>query len=239
MSWKINNQYNYPKSIRSIYNGARHYDVGGEKLPSVTHILSLTKSQQDKDALNSWKRKVGFASAAKISKETSELGTKFHKFIEEILLGRMNEQLIQETNLPKQMAETIIENGIKNRVSEVYGCEVVLYNDGPMGYAGTADAVIKSTDNKVKILDMKSSSKPKRREWSVINEYFLQCALYAICHDKVYGTNINSSEILMCTPNLIFQKFEIKDQEFDNIKKEAMKRVEQYYNLKNQESNYK
>ena len=43
----------------------------------------------------------------------------------------------------------------------------------------------------------------------------------------------------MCTPNLIFQKFEIKDKEFDDIKKEAMKRVEQYYNLKNSESNYK
>ena len=48
----------------------------------------------------------------------------------------------------------------------------------------------------------------------------------------MFGTNIKSSEILMCTPNLIFQKFEFKDQEFENLKKEAMIRVEQYYNMK-------
>ncbi len=239
MSWTVNNKYLYPKSMRSIYNGARHYDVNGQKLPSITHILSITKSSKDKEALLNWKKEVGYSSAAKISKETSALGTQMHKVIEEILLGRMNKELLEEINIPTKMAETIIENGIKDKVSEVYGCEVVLYNDSPMGYAGTADAVIKSKDDQVKILDMKSSSKPKRREWSVISEYFMQCALYAICHDKVYGTNINSSEILMCTPNLIFQKFEIKDKEFDDIKKEAMKRVEQYYNLKNSESNYK
>ena len=39
--------------------------------------------------------------------------------------------------------------------------------------------------------------------------------------------------------NLIFQKFEFKDQEFEKLKKDAMTRVEQYYDLKNQESNYK
>ena len=55
MSWKIINKFTYPKSMRSIYNGSRHYEVGGEKLPSVTTILSLTKSQKDKDALNKWK----------------------------------------------------------------------------------------------------------------------------------------------------------------------------------------
>ena len=55
----------------------------------------------------------------------------------------------------------------------------------------------------------------------------------------MFGTNIKSTEILMCTPNLIFQKFEFKDQEFEKLKNDAMKRVEQYYNLKNSESNYK
>ena len=55
----------------------------------------------------------------------------------------------------------------------------------------------------------------------------------------MFGTKIKSTEILMCTPNLIFQKFEFKDQEFEKLKKDAMTRVEQYYDLKNQESNYK
>ena len=99
-------------------------------------------------------------------------------------------------------------------------------------FAGTADAVVNSSDNEIKILDFKQSNKPKKREYSVINEYGLQLALYSIAHDNMFGTNIKSTEILMCTPNLIFQKFEFKDQEFEKLKKEAMNRVEQYYNLK-------
>ena len=151
----------------------------------------------------------------------------------------MNGELLEEINIPKKMAKTIIENGIINKISEVYGCEAVLYYDGDLKFAGTADAVINSSENQIKILDFKQSNKPKKKEYSVINEYGLQLALYSIAHDNMFGTNIKSTEILMCTPNLIFQKFEFKDQEFEKLKNDAMKRVEQYYNLKNSESNYK
>jgi hypothetical protein len=33
--------YEYPKSMRSLINDERHYEVGSEKLPSVTTILEL------------------------------------------------------------------------------------------------------------------------------------------------------------------------------------------------------
>ena len=232
MPWKINNKFAYPKSMRSIYKGSRHYDVGGDKYPSVTNILAETKSQEDKDALNRWKKDVGFKEAAMISKQSSERGTTLHQYLESILLNKMNGELLEEVNLPKKMAETIVDNGINNQISEVYGCEAVLYYDGNLKFAGTADAVVNSSDNEIKILDFKQSNKPKKREYSVINEYGLQLALYSIAHDNMFGTNIKSTEILMCTPNLIFQKFEFKDQEFEKLKKEAMNRVEQYYNLK-------
>ena len=232
MPWKINNKFAYPKSMRSIYKGSRHYDVGGDKYPSVTNILAETKSQEDKDALNRWKKDIGFKEAAIISKQSSERGTTLHQYLESILLNKMNGELLEEVNLPKKMAETIVDNGINNQISEVYGCEAVLYYDGNLKFAGTADAVVNSLDNEIKILDFKQSNKPKKREYSVINEYGLQLALYSIAHDNMFGTNIKSTEILMCTPNLIFQKFEFKDQEFEKLKKEAMNRVEQYYNLK-------
>ena len=239
MSWKVNNKFNYPKSLRSIYKGSRHYDVSGDKYPSVTSILSETKSQADKDALNKWKKSVGFDEAALISKKSSERGTTLHQYLESILLNKMNGELLEEINIPKKMAETIIENGINEKINEVYGCEAVLYYDGDLKFAGTADAIVNSSENQIKILDFKQSNKPKKKEYSVINEYGLQLALYSIAHDNMFGTKIKSTEILMCTPNLIFQKFEFKDQEFEKLKKDAMTRVEQYYDLKNQESNYK
>ena len=68
---------------------------------------------------------------------------------------------------------------------------------------------------------------------NIITEYCLQLALYSIAHDSMFGTQISSTEILMCTPNLIFQNFEFKGEEFENLKMDAMNRVEQYYNQKN------
>jgi hypothetical protein len=42
MKW--NKQFEYPKSMRSLINDERHYEVGTEKLPSVTTILALHKA---------------------------------------------------------------------------------------------------------------------------------------------------------------------------------------------------
>ena len=39
---KFNAKFNYPSSVRALYNGKRLYDVNNEKLPSVTTILNET-----------------------------------------------------------------------------------------------------------------------------------------------------------------------------------------------------
>ena len=56
---KINKQFTYPKSMRSVVNGGRHYDINGGKLPSVTTILSATQSDEKKASLANWKAKMG------------------------------------------------------------------------------------------------------------------------------------------------------------------------------------
>jgi hypothetical protein len=43
---KINKLYEYPKSMRSVINGGRHYDIDGDKLPSVTTILSACQTDE-------------------------------------------------------------------------------------------------------------------------------------------------------------------------------------------------
>tara|TARA_B100001029_G_C14792567_1_gene302636 strand:- start:168 stop:602 length:435 start_codon:yes stop_codon:yes gene_type:complete len=144
-------------------------------------------------------------------------------------MGRMNGELIEELNLPKKMAETIISNGINNYVKEVYASEECVFFPGK--YAGTMDALISTNNNKLQIVDFKQKNSPAKREWNSIREYFTQIVLYAMAHNEVYGTNIQSGIILMCTPNLIFQKFEIEGQEFKDIQVEAMKRVEDFHKL--------
>ena len=59
MHW--NNKFSYPKSMRSIVNGSRHYSINQEKLPSVTAILRATESEEKKASLANWKARVGNA----------------------------------------------------------------------------------------------------------------------------------------------------------------------------------
>ena len=64
MKW--NNKINYPKSSRSIEDGYRKYLLGENKLPSVTAILSATKSDEEKAALDNCKERVGVKEANRI-----------------------------------------------------------------------------------------------------------------------------------------------------------------------------
>ncbi len=64
MKW--NNKFNYPKSSRSNEDGFRKYLFGDKKLPSVTSILSATKSEEDKASLELWKQRVGYKEANRI-----------------------------------------------------------------------------------------------------------------------------------------------------------------------------
>jgi len=63
---KWNKRFEYPTSIRSLINDQRHYDIGEEKLPSVTTILQATQSEEKKAILAKWKQKVGEIKAENI-----------------------------------------------------------------------------------------------------------------------------------------------------------------------------
>ena len=49
MKW--NQRFVYPKSSRSLVMGRRHYEIGNDKLPSVTTILSQTQSEEKRKSL--------------------------------------------------------------------------------------------------------------------------------------------------------------------------------------------
>ena len=51
MAFKFNRLYDYPRSMRTLVGGKRHYDIREEKLPSVTTILSACQSPEKKASL--------------------------------------------------------------------------------------------------------------------------------------------------------------------------------------------
>ena len=65
-SVKWTKHFHYPPSTRSTTDGLRTYDVGNEKLPSVTTILGATKSEDSKQSIANWQAKVGMEQATRI-----------------------------------------------------------------------------------------------------------------------------------------------------------------------------
>jgi genome maintenance exonuclease 1 len=227
MRW--NNKFAYPKSMRSMVNGSRMYAVNQEKLPSVTSILQATQSEEKKASLANWKARVGTVEANRIKNDASSRGTSMHAFLEKYLLGQLNLELLEEQdNKSKKMADEIIEQGIKNKLSEIWGTEATLYYPGK--YAGTCDAC-GVYEGQETIIDFKQSNKPKKEEW--IEDYYLQLGAYSLAHNIVYNSRITQGIVLLCTVDNLFQDFRIQGVKLEEYQNKFLEKVEQFYHQRN------
>jgi len=221
MKW--NKLYTYPKSVREMIAGKRHYVLENGKLPSVTTILSATQSDEKRESLARWKAKVGEIEAERVKNTAATRGTAMHKYLEYYVEGQGLLDLSDVGQEAERMAKTIIDKGMPD-VEEIWGSEVVLsYQDR---YAGATDlcGVYMGRES---IMDFKQSNKPKKDEW--IEDYYLQSAAYALAHNETYGTDIDQGVILMCTPDCFFQRFIINGSRFREYTDKWKEKVEQYY----------
>ena len=226
---KRNSSYRYPKTVREMVEGQRHYILNKEKLPSVTTILSATQSAEKRESLAKWRERVGEAEATRIVDSAGARGTAMHKILEKYVLG---EGYLDETTVGKQahnMALQVIQSGLSN-VTEYYGTECTLYYPGL--YAGQTDlvAIHKGEDA---IIDFKQTNKPKRREW--IEDYCLQLAAYAMAHNFIYKTKITKGVVMMCSKDNYYQEFVIEGAEFQKYKHNFLRRVDEYYKTRSKE----
>ena len=226
MIW--NNKFTYPKSMRSMVSGSRMYAVNQEKLPSVTSILQATQSEEKKASLANWKARVGVSEANRIKNDASSRGNSMHVFLERYLLGQLNLELLEEDDKSKKMANEIIEKGIKDKLSEIWGTEATLYYPGK--YAGTCDAC-GVYEGQETIIDFKQSNKPKKEEW--IEDYYLQLGAYSLAHNVVYNSRITQGIVLLCTVDNLFQDFRIQGSKLEEYQNKFLKKVEQFYYQKN------
>ena len=223
---KLLNKYDYPASTRASIEGLRHYNVDGstERLPSVTTVLGETQEQSKRDSLQRWRQRVGVEEAKKITHAAATRGTSMHMYLEKYCLGEGYLDLTDTGNVAKHMAECIVDRGIDNRLTEIYGNEATLYYPGL--YAGSVD-LVGQHDGDIAIIDFKQTNKPKQREW--IGDYFLQMAAYGMAHDAVYGTTIEKGVILMCSKDLYYQEFTIEGEEYRQAKHDFLRRLDQFY----------
>lgn len=231
-------RFSYEPMSRSSEQGRRVYlTPDGGRVPSVTTVLDATKSQESLQALQNWRNRMGAERAQQITTEAANRGTRMHTFLETYI---RSEKIIDVHSNPFSwaslaMAKTIIDHGLRDKVTEFYGVEIPLYF--PKLYAGTTDGV-GMHQGEIAILDYKQTNKPKKREW--IQDYFLQLAAYALAHNEVHGTDIRKGVILMCVKpeqdaqlNVIkapvYQEFVLQGAEFDHYADAWWRRLELYF----------
>lgn len=219
-------KFNYVAIDRKTVNGSRRYATpDGEHLPSVTTVLDATKSEESKQVLENWRKRVGYAKAQEITTEAAGRGTRMHKFLEDFVkTGILNPPNTNPYSIQShKMASIVIDKGLAS-CNEYWGTEVPLYF--PKVYAGTTDLCgIHSGEDA--IMDHKQTNKPKKREW--IDDYFVQLTAYATAHNEIHGTKIRKGVIFMCSAAFEYQEFILEGDEFDKYQNIWWNRLDQYY----------
>jgi len=216
-------KYPYSNFNKTTKDGKRFYTTPDGALtktvPSVTTILSATK---DMTHLHAWRKRVGAEKAQQITTESANIGTVMHTSLEKHVKGKVRKP---GSNLIHQkahtMANVIIDNGLKD-ISEIWGSEVSLLY--PELYAGTTDLVCVYKGEPA-IIDFKQARKLKKKEW--VEDYYLQLVAYAEAHNKMYGTQIKTGRVFICTQNNEFQTFNIDN--YDHWAGQWYNKLEQYY----------
>jgi len=220
---KFNPIYTYKKLDRQDGGGqGRVYvDDVGNKIPSVTTILSKTK---DMTHLIAWKKRIGEDKAKQITEESAGLGTTMHAHLEAYVLGEPRPGGNNYGRLmAERMADTVIAEGLID-VDEVWGVESHLYYENL--WAGTTD-LVGMYMGRPAIMDFKTTIKPKKREW--VEDYRLQLAAYAMAHNNIHSTNIDTTVVFMVSRECEFQKFVWSGHEFEESTMLWSQKVADYY----------
>jgi hypothetical protein len=228
-------------------NGGRYYVVDEDRsiaLPSVTTILGHTS---DKSGLDNWVKRVGQAEADRISTFSANRGTYMHALHEHYL----NAKFIENLDNPLQIAFQRAKVDCPDFTPEEYECGKdlflqfhnnsnfyedigeVIFQEVPVwsmkggGYAGRLDLSIRSKGGIPKIIDFKTSRKPKREDW--IEGYKLQIAAYSIAMFEQYGIFPEQCEIWISCETGEVQTFVLNKEEIKSWFIEFHKKVIQYH----------
>jgi len=222
--FKINKKYQYKSYTRNDEETGRTYNVGDNKVPSVTTILSGTQSPEKKKSLDRWRERVGYQEAARITAQASSRGTEMHYVLEQYLNGQGYLNLSEDGAQARLMAHEIINN--LGPLKIIYGNEVNLaYKDR---WAGSTDAV-GEYNNIPTIIDFKQSNRPKREEYVI--DYYYQIAAYSLAHKEQYGP-INQGLICICTKDGLYQEFKMDNALLNQYENLWLERVDRYDQLK-------
>jgi len=165
-------------------DGTRLYKTpSGKSYPSVTTVTGLHSAK----GIMEWRKRVGEAEANRVSAKASSRGTRIHQHCEDFLLGE---------HVEPDMFDAEMFNSIRpllDQIDNIHCLETPLWSDH-LQVAGTVDCIAEF-QNKLSVIDFKTSSKPKDRD--DIHNYFMQTAAYAVAFEERTGIPIGRLVIIM------------------------------------------
>ncbi len=201
------------KTTTGPHGKGRYYVIAEDiQFPSVTTILG---EMTDKSGIEKWRKRVGEEKADEISKNSADRGTFMHELNERYQYLLVNEKddngilkkTFNDVLAKPEMSEIASENkergknlfikmfnaGLFKRVKELKLQEEAVWSARGGGYAGRLDKAAIVEDGKLKIIDYKSSKKPKKEEW--IENYKMQGAAYSVAYYDRFGIMPDGYEI--------------------------------------------
>jgi hypothetical protein len=230
-------------------NIGRYYVVDektGLSLPSVTTILGETG---DKSGLDNWIQRVGQAEADRISRFSANRGTYMHTLHEYYIEGKYikpvenplqfafvksREACSTLTDAEIECGKNLFFNFLHN--SDFYDqIKSVIFQEAPVwsqiggGYAGRLDLSIYGLNDKAKMIDFKTSRKPKNEDW--ITGYKKQISAYSIAMYERYGILVESAEIWISCETGEVQVFKLTLDEIKHWFGEFHTNVKKYHEM--------
>ncbi|MBE9044191.1 PD-(D/E)XK nuclease family protein [Pleurocapsales cyanobacterium LEGE 10410] len=196
----------------------RRLSFEGKAYPSVSTILSATKPEQDRLALQRWRKRVGIKQAQKISTQACRRGTSVHTAINYYLGGR---------DLPDDVEDNLYWHSIKpvlESVDEVHLIESAVYH-AEQQYAGRFDCLGEWSGN-LCVFDWKTAAKPKKLEW--ITDYCLQVTAYTAALNHLYNVQIDRAIIAIALENQPAQIFQLNSDELNDYWQQFLVRLRQW-----------
>lgn len=170
----------------------------GDKYPSITTLLG----DGDKPWLTEWRNSLGEQKADKETRRTAARGTAVHLMVERYL---NNDDQPTKDQAYNHVAEF---NSVKlnlNKINNIACQETALYSD-TLKVAGRVDCIA-DYDGTLSVIDFKTSTNSKQEK--MVQDYFLQCAAYALMFHEQYGIQIDQIVVIMSVEKglpMVFKK---------------------------------
>lgn len=158
--------------------------IKGKRYPSITEVLGCL----NKDWKEFWWRKVGFAEADRVSRESAELGTYLHSLVEKHLIG---EAVTPRDNRTKKLFELWLDWFTES--SYIFVSQEQFITSEKLKTGGTYDCLVRDKEGNLLLIDWKFS-----KNTEVLRP--VQLAGYSLCFNEKNSEKIKNGQIVRIDP---------------------------------------